>query len=189
MFFFSLCLIIQDPAGIFELVEVVGNGTYGQVYKVGVSLHLFVSELKRRDRWKLERKRHYPCFSCCFFSIYWSTASLHFVLILSGLDYLWFSPSLRIHSFQRCPHHPSSPILLQREVPPSSSLLHTHLGYSLHTTALLHRHRSGQTHPCMTAFYHAGRLRTPLGGWAVFHCAFVHNIAQQAFCWSDSSLH
>lgn len=23
----------QDPAGIFELVEVVGNGTYGQVYK------------------------------------------------------------------------------------------------------------------------------------------------------------
>uniref|UniRef100_A0A3P8RZP7 Misshapen-like kinase 1 n=1 Tax=Amphiprion percula TaxID=161767 RepID=A0A3P8RZP7_AMPPE len=22
-----------DPAGIFELVEVVGNGTYGQVYK------------------------------------------------------------------------------------------------------------------------------------------------------------
>lgn len=24
----------QDPAGIFELVEVVGNGTYGQVYKV-----------------------------------------------------------------------------------------------------------------------------------------------------------
>lgn len=30
--FFSL---FQDPAGIFELVEVVGNGTYGQVYKVG----------------------------------------------------------------------------------------------------------------------------------------------------------
>lgn len=29
-FFFPL----QDPAGIFELVEVVGNGTYGQVYKV-----------------------------------------------------------------------------------------------------------------------------------------------------------
>jgi hypothetical protein len=24
----------QDPAGIFDLVEVVGNGTYGQVYKV-----------------------------------------------------------------------------------------------------------------------------------------------------------
>ncbi|EEC18413.1 traf2 and nck interacting kinase, tnik, putative [Ixodes scapularis] len=23
----------QDPAGIFELIEVVGNGTYGQVYK------------------------------------------------------------------------------------------------------------------------------------------------------------
>ncbi|XP_059972750.1 mitogen-activated protein kinase kinase kinase kinase 4 isoform X45 [Mesoplodon densirostris] len=26
-------LLFQDPAGIFELVEVVGNGTYGQVYK------------------------------------------------------------------------------------------------------------------------------------------------------------
>jgi len=24
----------QDPAGIFDLIEVVGNGTYGQVYKV-----------------------------------------------------------------------------------------------------------------------------------------------------------
>uniref|UniRef100_A0A3Q3JL97 non-specific serine/threonine protein kinase n=1 Tax=Monopterus albus TaxID=43700 RepID=A0A3Q3JL97_MONAL len=29
---------LRDPAGIFELVEVVGNGTYGQVYKVGWSL-------------------------------------------------------------------------------------------------------------------------------------------------------
>uniref|UniRef100_A0A8B9PLD6 non-specific serine/threonine protein kinase n=1 Tax=Apteryx owenii TaxID=8824 RepID=A0A8B9PLD6_APTOW len=28
-----LDLILEDPAGIFELVEVVGNGTYGQVYK------------------------------------------------------------------------------------------------------------------------------------------------------------
>lgn len=27
-------LSLQDPAGIFELVELVGNGTYGQVYKV-----------------------------------------------------------------------------------------------------------------------------------------------------------
>lgn len=26
--------IFQEPAGIFELIEVVGNGTYGQVYKV-----------------------------------------------------------------------------------------------------------------------------------------------------------
>ena len=24
---------LKDPAGIFELLEVVGNGTYGQVYK------------------------------------------------------------------------------------------------------------------------------------------------------------
>lgn len=28
--------LLQDPAGIFELIEVVGNGTYGQVYKVSV---------------------------------------------------------------------------------------------------------------------------------------------------------
>ena len=27
-------LVLQEPAGIFELIEVVGNGTYGQVYKV-----------------------------------------------------------------------------------------------------------------------------------------------------------
>lgn len=26
--------MLQEPAGIFELIEVVGNGTYGQVYKV-----------------------------------------------------------------------------------------------------------------------------------------------------------
>ncbi|CDQ77626.1 unnamed protein product [Oncorhynchus mykiss] len=29
---------LRDPAGIFELVEVVGNGTYGQVYKVCSSI-------------------------------------------------------------------------------------------------------------------------------------------------------
>uniref|UniRef100_A0A6E8VPC6 Mitogen-activated protein kinase kinase kinase kinase n=1 Tax=Anopheles coluzzii TaxID=1518534 RepID=A0A6E8VPC6_ANOCL len=29
----SFSLSLQDPAGIFELIEVVGNGTYGQVYK------------------------------------------------------------------------------------------------------------------------------------------------------------
>ncbi|KAK2093036.1 hypothetical protein P7K49_029565 [Saguinus oedipus] len=39
---------LRDPAGIFELVEVVGNGTYGQVYKVGVGA-FFVS----RGLWKL----------------------------------------------------------------------------------------------------------------------------------------
>uniref|UniRef100_G3PQY4 non-specific serine/threonine protein kinase n=1 Tax=Gasterosteus aculeatus aculeatus TaxID=481459 RepID=G3PQY4_GASAC len=30
---FLVSFFFQDPAGIFELVEVVGNGTYGQVYK------------------------------------------------------------------------------------------------------------------------------------------------------------
>lgn len=29
---------LQDPSGIFELIEVVGNGTYGQVYKVNPPL-------------------------------------------------------------------------------------------------------------------------------------------------------
>ncbi|KAM8952893.1 nik-related protein kinase [Pelodytes ibericus] len=29
----SISISLQDPAGIFELVEVVGNGTYGQVFK------------------------------------------------------------------------------------------------------------------------------------------------------------
>jgi hypothetical protein len=39
----------QDPAGIFELIEVVGNGTYGQVYKVRncifhiIILHCFIN--------------------------------------------------------------------------------------------------------------------------------------------------
>uniref|UniRef100_A0A8C3LXG0 non-specific serine/threonine protein kinase n=1 Tax=Chrysolophus pictus TaxID=9089 RepID=A0A8C3LXG0_CHRPC len=32
LMFFFFCFL-QDPAGIFELVQVVGNGTYGQVYK------------------------------------------------------------------------------------------------------------------------------------------------------------
>ena len=32
-----ICVVIaQDPAGIFDLIEVVGNGTYGQVYKVSI---------------------------------------------------------------------------------------------------------------------------------------------------------
>ena len=30
----------KDPAGIFDLVEVVGNGTYGQVHKVLCMQHL-----------------------------------------------------------------------------------------------------------------------------------------------------
>lgn len=33
-----LFVFFQDPAGIFELVEVVGNGTYGQVYKVSTAV-------------------------------------------------------------------------------------------------------------------------------------------------------
>lgn len=35
----------QDPAGIFELIEVVGNGTYGQVYKVN-SIHYYIVHLQ-----------------------------------------------------------------------------------------------------------------------------------------------
>ncbi|XP_027750622.1 mitogen-activated protein kinase kinase kinase kinase 4 [Empidonax traillii] len=33
---------LRDPAGIFELVEVVGNGTYGQVYKVCAEFFLLL---------------------------------------------------------------------------------------------------------------------------------------------------
>jgi serine/threonine protein kinase len=29
----AVTTLLQDPAGIFDLMEVVGNGTYGQVYK------------------------------------------------------------------------------------------------------------------------------------------------------------
>ena len=32
----------QDPAGYFDLVEVVGNGTYGQVYKVNGTAIIYV---------------------------------------------------------------------------------------------------------------------------------------------------
>lgn len=31
----------QEPAGIFELIEVVGNGTYGQVYKVRGTVYVY----------------------------------------------------------------------------------------------------------------------------------------------------
>jgi len=33
-----LLFVEQDPAGTFALIEVVGSGTYGQVYKVLVFL-------------------------------------------------------------------------------------------------------------------------------------------------------
>lgn len=82
-----MCFLIQDPAGIFELVEVVGNGTYGQVYKVGVSLHLFACQSLKRERGHWNRKRHYFCFS----KDAKSTRHPHVFVLVSGLDYLWFS--------------------------------------------------------------------------------------------------
>lgn len=36
IYLLSLFSPSQDPAGIFDLIEVVGNGTYGQVYKVSI---------------------------------------------------------------------------------------------------------------------------------------------------------
>lgn len=37
---YQMCFeYFQDPAGIFELIEVVGNGTYGQVYKVSFAFN------------------------------------------------------------------------------------------------------------------------------------------------------
>lgn len=44
---------LRDPAGIFELVEVVGNGTYGQVYKANLDRRKKTSKenlLRRNDR-------------------------------------------------------------------------------------------------------------------------------------------
>ncbi|XP_052119585.1 misshapen-like kinase 1 [Frankliniella occidentalis] len=44
---------LKEPAGIFELIEVVGNGTYGQVYKVSLfsftSINAFSHTLVRRS--------------------------------------------------------------------------------------------------------------------------------------------
>ena len=39
--FFLWYYFVQDPAGIFDLIEVVGNGTYGQVYK-GTKINIFL---------------------------------------------------------------------------------------------------------------------------------------------------
>ena len=39
--FFLRYYFVQDPAGIFDLIEVVGNGTYGQVYK-GTKINIFI---------------------------------------------------------------------------------------------------------------------------------------------------
>lgn len=35
---------LRDPAGIFDLIEVVGTGTYGQVYKVLLSSFMHLNE-------------------------------------------------------------------------------------------------------------------------------------------------
>lgn len=64
MFFFFFFCFLQDPAGIFELVQVVGNGTYGQVYKVWASLYfMMVISIKPcflKQKWALLGTRQ-----CC----------------------------------------------------------------------------------------------------------------------------
>uniref|UniRef100_A0A8C7GZA5 non-specific serine/threonine protein kinase n=1 Tax=Oncorhynchus kisutch TaxID=8019 RepID=A0A8C7GZA5_ONCKI len=45
---------LRDPAGIFELVEVVGNGTYGQVYKVCSLCQTYFPILEEEEEIKLE---------------------------------------------------------------------------------------------------------------------------------------
>ena len=48
-------LFIQDPAGIFDLIEVVGNGTYGQVYKVcWIWMYVLVFLFSRNALWVIE---------------------------------------------------------------------------------------------------------------------------------------
>ena len=42
VYWLTIFFYFQDPAGIFELIEVVGNGTYGQVYKVRKFISYFV---------------------------------------------------------------------------------------------------------------------------------------------------
>ena len=48
--FFLRYYFVQDPAGIFDLIEVVGNGTYGQVYK-GTKIDIFI-HCGERERWE-----------------------------------------------------------------------------------------------------------------------------------------
>lgn len=61
----------QDPAGIFDLIEVVGNGTYGQVYKVSYrnTDNLYgwnICFVNGRPEFRVQRFKSVPC--CCFFS-------------------------------------------------------------------------------------------------------------------------
>lgn len=67
--------------------------------------------------------------------------------------------------------------------PPSSSHPRpSKLAHSLHA-ARVALYWSGQPRPCMTAFTTLTDLCAI--GWAVFHCAFVHIIAQQVFAGVD----
>lgn len=74
---------LQDPAGIFELVEVVGNGTYGQVYKVGVDWVLLHSQRALLHLWDysvivLQHNSHF----------YWSRAVYQRLSSADGCDLL-----------------------------------------------------------------------------------------------------
>lgn len=59
---FSISL--QDPAGIFELIEVVGNGTYGQVYKVSHECRL--SRRRTTLRVFCRKTNHVICGGWCY---------------------------------------------------------------------------------------------------------------------------
>ncbi|GLD65799.1 mitogen-activated protein kinase kinase kinase kinase 4 isoform X1 [Lates japonicus] len=154
---------LRDPAGIFELVEVVGNGTYGQVYKEHVYYNM-------------------------------SPPVLHLGPVQSGLDYLSDSVlASRSLTFIILPMQTSSQYTYfgPKEVPPPP---HPPPSSS-------HPHPSKIFPACCTRCFalisptpsEHDSLFTSLTdlcaiGWAVFHCAFVHSIAQQAFCWSGSVL-
>ena len=48
---------LKDPAGIFDLIEVVGNGTYGQVYKGRHTKTGQLAAIKVGSRGQLEKLR------------------------------------------------------------------------------------------------------------------------------------
>lgn len=170
--------VTQDPAGIFELVEVVGNGTYGQVYKVGGSLHLFVCQSSE----EVENGRQTPL---CV-SVPQVKASLHSTPPRTASAWPRSPPPHWLRPCFAAPHfsgaHIVPPRLFWSRGGPSfvfsRSTPTSHILCTLHA---LRRPDRGGPNPsvCATAF--ATLTCSHAIGRAAFHCAFVHNMARRAF--------